>query len=156
MSDQEIMQLHATCVAIAGRGVLLRGPSGSGKSDLSLRLIDQPGFGFGDAQLHSRLVGDDQIIIKRRADALIVSPAARLAGFLEIRGIGIMNCPHDDEAHLALVVDLALEETIERLPDAGAQTFEALGITVPRIEVDAHWPSAAARVRAGLLADQTR
>ena len=56
---------HGTCIALAGRGVLIRGPSGSGKSDLALRLIDTPGNGIGAAPLEARLVADDQVHLTR-------------------------------------------------------------------------------------------
>ncbi len=154
MSDPDSLQLHATCVAIDGRGIVLRGPSGSGKSDLALRLIDEPGYGLGGELLRGELIGDDQIILTRRDSSLIASPPNRLAGLLEIRGTGIIGCPHVTEAAVELVVDLYQKDTIERFPDDQHMVFEALGISVRRIAVDAHLPSAAARVRAGLMASR--
>ncbi|MDH3741934.1 MAG: HPr kinase/phosphatase C-terminal domain-containing protein [Hyphomicrobiales bacterium] len=152
MSDTDTRQLHATCVAIDGHGVMLIGPPGSGKSDLALRLIDDPGCGLGDQQMKSMLVGDDQIVLARRSDTLIASPAAALAGLIEIRGIGILKCPHLAEAPLALVVKLMPQSSIERLPEAPGGDFEELGVSVAVIEVDASQPSAPARVRSGLQA----
>ena len=73
-------RVHGTCIAIDGDGVLLRGPSGSGKSDLALRLIDSGAM----------LVGDDQLQLSRMGDQLIVRPPDLLSGQLEIRGIGIV------------------------------------------------------------------
>lgn len=107
----EAAVLHASCVARDGAGVLLLGPSGSGKSDLALRLI---GRGFA-------LVGDDQIIVSNG----IVRPAPALAGLLEVRGFGIVRLPFAPEARLALVVRLAEPE---RLPhperhETGAPTI---------------------------------
>lgn len=150
MNDPHIMQLHATGVAIDGRGVMLRGAPGSGKSDLALRLIDQPGLGIGCEPMHSKLIGDDQIILKRDGDNLVVLPAPELAGMLEIRGIGIVQCPYAAEVPLALIVDLVPTAQIERLPEPVSARFEALGVLVPRVDIDPRQPSATARVRAAL------
>ena len=87
-----MMQIHASCVARHGRGVLLLGPSGAGKSDLALRLI---GRGFV-------LVADDRVVIDDGA----ASPADGLAGLIEIRGLGIVRLPHEAPVRLALALDL--------------------------------------------------
>src|SRR3954469_6681496 len=76
--------LHASTVATEGRAVLITGPSGSGKSDLTLRLLDR---GFA-------LVSDDQTIVKRDGDRLLASPPPNISGKLEIRGIGIVDMDH--------------------------------------------------------------
>ena len=76
--------VHASTVAMDGRAVLISGPSGSGKSDLTLRLLDR---GF-------TLVSDDQTIVRREDDRLIASPPPNIAGKLEIRGIGIVEMEH--------------------------------------------------------------
>lgn len=96
------MQVHASCVAQGGHGLLLLGPSGSGKSDLALRLI---GRGF-------LLVADDQVVI----EAGRASPPAALAGLLEVRGVGLLRFPY--EAGIRLALALALGERPERLPAA--------------------------------------
>ena len=94
------MNMHASCAARDGMGVLLTGPAGSGKSDLLLRLLSR---GFS-------LVADDRVdIIGLRARA----PAA-LAGLLEIRGLGIVRLPHVPDAQLVLAV--ALTAGIPRIP----------------------------------------
>jgi HPr kinase/phosphorylase len=127
--------LHATCVALGDRGVLITGPSGSGKSDLALRLID------GGA----KLVADDLTTLRAQGDSLIALAPPRLAGKIEVRGIGIMTVPSVHEVRLALEVALAPSAAIERLPEP--ETSDYLGVTLPRVQLDPFTASAAAKVR---------
>jgi HPr kinase/phosphorylase len=123
-------QIHASCVARGESGVLLLGPSGSGKSDLALRLLDR---GFA-------LVADDRVDI---AEGMARPPPA-LAGLLEVRGLGIIRLPHASHARLVLAV--ALVGTSERLPEPAEET--QLGL--PLVKIDP-WPaSAAAKVAMAL------
>lgn len=122
-------------VSIDGRGVLLRGPSGIGKSDLALRLIDA---GAG-------LVADDQAAISREGDSLVARAPEVLSGKLEVRGIGIVSVPTVQRVSLVLVVDLVPLEQVPRMPDPGRWTY--LGVSVPLISLHAHEASAAAKVR---------
>jgi len=134
------MQLvHGTTVEIAGKGVLIRGASGSGKSDLALRLID------GGAVL----VADDQTELSAKDDRLIASAPANIAGMIEIRGLGIVRLPHRAWAPLALVVELVAGAEVERLPEQNAEIF--LGIALPVIRLAAFEASAAAKVRLATL-----
>ncbi|EME70164.1 hypothetical protein H261_09527 [Paramagnetospirillum caucaseum] len=132
--------LHGTCVAIGGRGVLLRGPSGGGKSDLALRLID------GGALL----VADDQTRLERRGDTLVARPPATIAGMLEVRGLGLIRLPHLEQAPLDLVVDLVPASEVERLPEAN--TLELLGLTLRHLRLAPFEASAAAKVRLAMRA----
>ena len=125
--------VHASTVASGGRAVLICGPSGSGKSDLALRLIDR---GW-------RLVSDDQTIVHRAGDRLRASAPATIAGKLEIRGIGIVELEHVDDVPVRLAVELTSE--LQRLPD-DARERSILGVPVPLISVDAMTASAAAKV----------
>src|SRR5690606_10091511 len=81
-------RLHATCIAFGEFGVLLIGPSGSGKSDLALRLIDEGGFGIGTSRLEAALVSDDQVLLQRQGDEVMASAPATIAALLEVRGLG--------------------------------------------------------------------
>lgn len=129
--------LHASTVALDGRAVLISGPSGSGKSDLALRLLDR---GF-------TLVSDDQTVVRRDGDRLIASPPATIAGKIEVRGIGIIDMEHLAEAPIALLVELTSD--IQRLPDESRQR-PVLGIALPLISVDALTASAASKVAIAL------
>jgi serine kinase of HPr protein (carbohydrate metabolism regulator) len=130
--------VHATAVAIEGRAVLLRGPSGSGKSDLGLRLIDAGG----------RLVADDQSELVRIGSAVMVRPPAAIAGLIEVRGIGILRLEPLMEAPLALIADLVPAETIERLPTARLE--RVLGLDLPLIGLAPFEASAPAKLRLAL------
>lgn len=129
--------IHASSVAIGGRAVLITGPSGSGKSDLTLRLIDR---GF-------TLVSDDQTIVRRDGQRLLASAPTTIAGKLEIRGIGIMDMDTESNVPLALLVELTSE--IQRLPDENRER-PILGISLPLISVDAMAASAPSKVALAL------
>ena len=130
-----MVQVHGTCVELAGMGVLLRGPSGSGKSDLALRLIDRG----------ARLVADDRVDLRVLGSALIATAPEPIAGRMEVRGIGIIDIPAVAETRLGLVVDLVAPQATERLPEPNACTF--LGVRVPLIALAPFEASAAAKVR---------
>ena len=129
--------LHASTVAIDGRAVLITGPSGSGKSDLALRLLDH---GFA-------LVSDDQTIVRRDGARLIASAPPSIAGKLEVRGIGIVDVEHDDDVPVALLVELTSD--IQRLPD-DARERPVLGLSLPIVSIDAMTTSAASKVALAL------
>jgi serine kinase of HPr protein (carbohydrate metabolism regulator) len=124
-------------VANDGRAVLITGPSGSGKSDLTLRLLDR---GF-------TLVSDDQTIVRRDGDRLIASAPANIAGKLEIRGIGIVEMETVTNVPVALLVELTSE--IRRVPDDSRQR-PLLGVQLPLVSVDALTASAASKVSLAL------
>ena len=129
--------LHASCVAIDGRAVLITGASGSGKSDLSLRLLDR---GFA-------LVSDDQTIVKKVGTRLTAAAPSTIRGKLEIRGVGIVEMSYIDDQPVALVVELTSD--IQRLPDDSRERL-ILGVAVPLISVDAKTASAASKVALAL------
>jgi serine kinase of HPr protein (carbohydrate metabolism regulator) len=122
---------------MAGRAVMIAGPSGSGKSDLALRLIDG---GFS-------LVSDDQTLVRRDGNRLLATAPPSIAGKLEIRGIGIVELEPSSDVPVALFVELTSE--IERLPDDSRERT-ILGVRVPLVSVDAMTASAAAKVAMAL------
>jgi serine kinase of HPr protein (carbohydrate metabolism regulator) len=125
--------LHASTVALNGRAVLISGRSGSGKSDLALRLIDR---GF-------TLVSDDQTIVRMDGGRLIASAPRTIAGKLEIRGIGIVEVDQSDDVPVALLVELTSD--LQRMPD-DSRSRTILGVALPLIGIDAMAASAAAKV----------
>jgi serine kinase of HPr protein (carbohydrate metabolism regulator) len=134
------MLLHASCVAIGGRAILLAGPAGAGKSDVALRLID------GGAQL----VADDQTMLHRENDTLLASPPAAIAGMIEIRHVGLVKMPSAEKLPVSLYVELApLDATIERLP--GSDAVFLLDRPVRRLRLPGFAASTPAKIRAALL-----
>ena len=129
--------LHASTVALDGRAVLICGPSGSGKSDLALRLIDR---GF-------RLVSDDQTIVHKDGNRLLASAPPTIHGRMEIRGIGIVEMETVGDVPVALFVELTSD--IQRIPDDGRDRL-ILDRKIPLISVDAMTASAAAKVAVAL------
>ena len=129
--------VHASTVALDGRAVLITGPSGSGKSDLALRMLDR---GF-------TLVSDDQTIVKKDGSRLIASAPPTIAGKLEIRGIGIVEMQRSENVPVALIVELTSE--IQRMPDDSRER-PILGVGVPLITIDAMTASAPSKVAIAL------
>jgi serine kinase of HPr protein (carbohydrate metabolism regulator) len=129
--------LHASTVATEGRAVLITGPSGSGKSDLALRLLDR---GF-------TLVSDDQTVVKRDGDRLLASAPPTIAGKLEVRGIGIVEMERLADVPVALIVELTSD--IQRIPDDSRER-PILGARIPLISIDAMAASAPSKVALAL------
>jgi len=116
--------IHATSVAIAGRVVLICGRSGSGKSDLALRLIDRGG----------RLVSDDYTYIRRAEGRLLASAPETIRGKIEVRGLGIVELEPVADAPVCLCIDL--DRVAERLPEA-PQPRRIAGVDVPVLAFNA-------------------
>nr|WP_277604914.1 HPr kinase/phosphatase C-terminal domain-containing protein [Fertoeibacter niger] len=112
--------MHAGCVAMEGRGLLILGPSGSGKSALALQLM----------VLGAGLVSDDHTDVTREAGGLTARCPAALAGMIEARGLGILHAPVVSSARLVLAVDLGVSET-ERLPPF--RHVDVLGLELPLV-----------------------
>lgn len=143
--------MHGTAIACAGRAVLIRGPSGSGKSDLALRCL-----ALGPSSLIAdpvRLISDDQVRLTVRPDGLYASAPPSIAGLLEIRGVGprhVPACPH--ETRLTLVADLLSGDASqpERLPDPWP-TAAVLGVELPLLRLAPFHASAPIKLLMTLL-----
>jgi len=125
--------VHASAVLVGARAVLIRGPSGSGKSRLAFELLEAAGS--RPAQF-ARLVADDRAHLEAANGRLLVRPAAALAGLIEVRGVGLLRLPHEPVAVVGLVVDLAAADA-KRLPDADRRITEIDGVELPRLAVAA-------------------
>jgi serine kinase of HPr protein (carbohydrate metabolism regulator) len=129
--------LHATTLARrvdgAWRGVLIRGMSGTGKSDLALRALDS---GW-------RLVADDRTLVWTSGNALYGRAPVTISGMLEARGVGVVPVAELRFVQLALVVDAA-QEPVERIPQC--ETIEVLGIPLPRLRFDLRYASTLAKI----------
>ena len=127
-------KFHSTSVVIEDLGILIRGQSGSGKSDLALRLIDSG----------ATLISDDLTICKKIGDYLYLYPHSKTKGLLEVREIGIMTVPYVENIKLTLVVEL-VEEEFERMP--GMMSCSILGVKFPKIKIFGKSSSAVAKIK---------
>lgn len=118
---------HATAIAVrrggAWRGVLIRGASGAGKSDLALRLI-----GMG-----ARLIGDDYVYLWKSADQLYASSPTTICGLIEVRGLGVRPLTPLITGSISLVID-QIDHTAERMPDMDKVTL--CGVDLPLLQLD--------------------
>ncbi|TNJ41173.1 HPr kinase/phosphorylase [Phaeobacter sp. B1627] len=112
--------LHASCVAYDGRGILLCGPSGSGKSALALELMARG----------ARLVADDRTEVRARRQSLWAQAPAAISGLIEARGVGLLRAVPVAEVQLCVIVDMQVVET-ERLPRHLDE--DLLGIVLPKL-----------------------
>jgi HPr kinase/phosphorylase len=123
--------VHASAVLVGARAVLIRGPSGSGKSRLALELIEAARTRL---LAFARLVADDRVHLEAAHGRLLARPAEALAGLIEVRGVGLVRLPYEASAVVGLVVDLAAADA-RRLPEAASRTIEIGGIELPRLAV---------------------
>ena len=133
-------------MALGPRAALLRGPSGSGKSDLALRFaLETP------ASLHPALVADDQVLVERVDGRLFASPPATIAGKIEVRGIGIVTLAHRPQAELRLLIDLSEPDDVPRLPPTGGEANEGFcGLSLPVLRLAPFEASAPLKLRLAL------
>ncbi len=134
--------VHATGIFFDGKGILLKGPSGSGKSDLALRLMT----------LGAELVADDYVEVTRnKNDRLMMATPENIAGMIEVRNVGILAVPFQPMAEIDLVLCLVAQDEIhrlERLPEAKTITLE--GGNIQCLDFYAHEISAPEKLRAAL------
>ena len=129
--------VHTSCVAIAGRAVLIGGRSGKGKSDLALRLIDRGAL----------LVSDDYTLVRRSGEALLATAPETISGKIEVRGVGIVELPVERDVPVALFIDLDMDAT--RMPTEREDRIVA-GVPIPVVGLSALEASAPIKVEAAL------
>jgi HPr kinase/phosphorylase len=125
------VNLHASCVAVAGRGLLILGPSGAGKSALALRML----------ALGAGLVADDRTDLSLREGQVWASAPPPLMGLIEARGIGILRADPVPQAPVALVTDLGQPED-QRLPPLRRITLLGCDIALVLQPQNDHFPEA--------------
>jgi serine kinase of HPr protein (carbohydrate metabolism regulator) len=134
--------VHATAVVADGRGILIRGASGMGKSLLGLRLIERGG----------RLISDDRVHLSVCSGRIVAAPPYTTHGRMELRGRGILSLPHERAAVISLLVDIVAETDLERVPEAHHLTQTLLGVPVPRQPVPSSSDRALALITAAIEA----
>jgi HPr kinase/phosphorylase len=146
VAKDEAHLLHGTCVALGSQAALLRGPSGSGKSDLALRfLFETP------SELDPCLIADDQVWARVDASRhIILTPPEPIRGRIEVRGIGIVDLPFRPGATLSVIVDLVPPENVPRLPPESMDRTELLGLSCPLLKLAPFEASAPLKLRLAL------
>jgi HPr kinase/phosphorylase len=129
--DKPPASVHASCVLVGARALLIRGPSGSGKSRLALELIQAADAGD---LCFARLVADDRVHLTAAGGRLLARPAASLVGLIEVRGTGLLHLPYEPCAVIGLVVDLGAGDS-SRLPAPEQRQVLIDGISLPRLAV---------------------
>lgn len=137
MTQLSFETIHASAVAILGRAVLLYGRSGSGKSDLALRLIDRG----------ASLISDDYTVCHARDNALFASAPGSILDRIEVRGLGIVNMPSIQDIPIALLINL--ESDVDRFP-LDRDVFLIAGHHVPMVALEPFHASAPIKVELAL------
>ncbi len=141
--------VHGTCIAMSASGALLRGAPGAGKSDLALRFISL--FGARDGgNPGACLVADDQVLLSRDGQGLLARSPQAIAGRLEVRGVGIVEVPHCEDAPLTLIVDLAAAGAVPRLPPDPLPREDILGVHIPVLKLNPFEVSAPLKLKLAL------
>jgi len=135
--------VHASAVWVDGAGVLIRGPSGCGKSSLLLALLIAAGS-------TARLVADDRVMVSAEGDRLRAGAPPEIAGWLEIRGQGLVTVPYLSPVSIDLVVDFEPLERCARMPDESEKTAWIEGVSVRRLALPIGQADGWIRVRAAL------
>jgi len=125
--------IHASAVLVGAKAVLVRGPAGSGKSQLVWNLLTAAAQGILP---FARLVADDRVHVENRSGRLLARPPQALAGMIEIHGLGIRRLEFEVLAAVGMVVDLAAADA-SRHPEKNAASTVIAGITLPRLAVAA-------------------
>ena len=144
------MLIHATCIAVEGRGALLVGPSGAGKSDLAFRLATGA-YRYAGRLIEPALVSDDQVTLERQGDDIVASAPPAIAGQIEARGLGILSLGAVASVPVRLVVELVSPALVERMPPTG-RLRTLMGLDIPEVALAPFEASAPAKVVHALMA----
>lgn len=126
---------HAGCALIGASACVFLGPSGSGKSDLLLRLIDAG----------AQLVSDDQVLLTHKDGQIFARAPDKIAGLIEVRGLGVITMPNVVDARVSHVFQLSERAAIERMPDA--HFYDCLSVQLPLHYIHAFDHSVVMKIR---------
>ncbi|GHB25154.1 HPr kinase [Pseudovibrio japonicus] len=139
--------IHATCLVVGTKGILIRGPSEAGKSALALELMERAHHNGNFAAL----VADDRVYVSEKNGRLVGSCPSPIKGKAELRGYGIIDVPYLDTAVIHMVLDLEAREEIDRLPDEQTLTCELCSVKLIRQQVPKEDHLAAIRLANALI-----
>ena len=134
-------RIHGTSIALGENGLLITGESGSGKSDLALRLIDSG----------ATLISDDQTICMKKETSIYLFSMEKIYGLIEIRGIGLMKVPYIENIKLSMIIHL-VDKEIDRLPKIRKKKL--LGLNIPLIKIFSKEASAVAKIKLKLYEEE--
>lgn len=134
-------RIHGTSIALGENGLLITGESGSGKSDLALRLIDSG----------ATLISDDQTICMKKETSIHLFSMEKIYGLIEIRGIGLMKVPYIENIKLSMIIHL-VDKEIDRLPKIRKKKL--LGLNIPLIKIFSKEASAVAKIKLKLYEEE--
>lgn len=123
------MNVHATAVVLADRGVLIAGRSGAGKTGLALALLAHA----RSAGRFARLVSDDQLLLRAASGRLVCEVPSAIAGLAELRGLGPRPVRHEPRVVVDLLVRLVEPAKAERYPDAAEETLAGCAVPLLRL-----------------------
>ena len=135
MTNNTSLQIHATCINLEGLGLLLRGPSGSGKSDLALRMMEN----------NSQLIADDRVDLTLEDGVLIARAPSCRRGLLEVRGVGVIEVPYSNSIQILGIINLVENNKIQRMPVPRMEFL--LGVKIPSYQLDPWEASTATKVK---------
>jgi len=131
--------IYGNCVDINGSGIILLGKSGSGKSDITYRLINNHG---------AKLVSDDHIVIEKNDNHLIAKSVESIKGLIEVRNIGIIKTDYVEKTNIKLVVELDIDDELTRMPED--DFIEVNGIKIKKIKLNPFEQSTELKIVTGL------
>lgn len=141
--EDQFKKIHGTSVAIEDNGILILGQSGSGKSDLALRLIDSG----------ATLISDDITFCQKKSNIILLFSNKKIRGLIEVRGMGLITVPYIENIKLKIIIKLT-SDPIERLPENSF--FSLQGVKVPSLDLNSKEVSACAKVKLKLYEENQK
>lgn len=134
--------IHATCIVIGTKAILLRGPSGVGKTSLAIELVQRAQH----LGIFAAFISDDRVFLSEANGSLIAAAPTTIQGLAELRGYGIITVPKLKKAPVALLLDFEPRADIERMPDSNELICEICSVKIKRQPLPQEDSSAALRL----------